>query len=145
MAGGQLERIEELPHTGDVGFRLVSDTPEGLFRLAAEGLRRAVGHQAAEAVLEKEEIRLQRPDSERLLVAWLRALLEGGERREAVPRTDALTLETGPGGSRTLAARVTWHPRAGAGPVREVKGVTYHGLRVARRDGGWEASLVLDV
>ncbi|HKK28461.1 MAG TPA: archease [Gemmatimonadota bacterium] len=140
-----LERIEELAHTADVGFRLLADTEEGLFRAAAEGLRRAIGHEAAAAEGAAEPVRLGRPDRERLLVAWLRELLAGGETRRAVPEPIDLRIGRGPEGEPTLEAIVVWRPRAGSGPAREIKGVTYHGLEVTKRDGRWSATVVLDV
>jgi SHS2 domain-containing protein len=139
-----LEPIEELSHTADVGFRLAADAPSCLFRLAAEGLRRVLGHEAAPDVLEEEAIRLERPDTERLLVAWLLTLHEGGERRGAVPAPISLELDREASGAARLDARVAWHRRA-TDPVREIKGVTYHGLEVREREGRWEATVVLDL
>lgn len=139
-----MERIEELPHTGDVGFHLVAEGPPGLFGLAAEGLRRALGHEAAPEVVEEETVRLRRPDAERLLVAWLRTLLEGSERREAVPAPAAIEVTFGADRPATLEARIAWHRRA-TGPVREVKGITYHGLELRELPGRWEATVVLDL
>lgn len=131
-----------------MGFRLAADSPAALFRLAAEGLRRALGHEAAGAAPEEEEeeVHLERPDTERLLVAWLRMLLEEGERRGAVPEPLTVTVDpaVGGAGAARLDARLAWRGRSQA-PVREVKGVTYHGLQVRERDGRWEAAVVLDV
>lgn len=91
-------------------------------------------------------LHLESPDMERLLVAWLRSLLEEGTRRGAVPEPVAVTVEAPAGadaGAR-LDARLTWRARSRP-PVREIKGVTYHGLRVREREGRWEAIVVLDV
>lgn len=140
-------RIEELEHTADVGFRVEAATPAELFELAAAGLVRSLGLEAPSGEGEPgdqgEVLELVRPDRERLLVAWLRELLGRAAAEVAVPEVEveriSLTDE-----EPSLRARVRWRPAAG-GPDREIKGVTYHGLRVAPGDGGWHASVVLDV
>lgn len=140
-----LERIEELSHTADVGFRLEADTVEGLFRAAATALRHAVGHQAERPGSEPEPIRLEQADLERLLVAWLRELLAKGEARDAVPEPIGLRVVEATGGGFALQALVRWDPHSAAGPTREIKGVTYHGLEVRHEGDVWRATVVLDV
>ncbi len=137
-------RIQELEHTADVGFRVEASAPAELFELAATGLVRALGLEAAEGeAVDEARVELARPDPERLLVAWLRALLGRAMAGGAVPAAtvERIALE---GPQPSLSARVRWQPVA-AGPAREIKGVTYHGLEVAPADGGWHASVVLDV
>lgn len=140
-----MERIEELEHTADVGFRLEADSPEGLFLAAAEGLRRALGHEASRGRPEIRSLRAEKPDRERLLVAWLRELLAQGEALDAVPEPMEVRLGRGPDGVLRLDADVRWHPRGEGGARREIKGVTYHGLEVGERDGRWFATVVFDV
>jgi len=110
-----VERIEELAHTADVGFRLEADSLAGLFRAAAEGLRRALGHEAAPGALETRPLRIARPDLERLLVAWLRELLAGGQVRGAVP--EPLRIGVGPdeAGNPALEASIRMAPARGPG------------------------------
>lgn len=137
-------RIHELEHTADVGFRVEASTPTELFELAAAGLVLALGLEPAEGqAADETRVELARPDPERLLVAWLRALLGRAMAGGAVPEAtvERIALE---GPQPSLSARVRWRPVA-AGPTREIKGVTYHGLDVAPADGGWHASVVLDV
>lgn len=137
-------RLRELQHTADVGFRAEAASPEELFELAAEGLVRALGLEGGPPVEgEPERIELTRPDPERLLVAWLRELLARAQSEGTVPSpaVEAVALE---GGIPRLEARIRWSPAA-SGPVREIKGVTYHGLELARDADGWHASVVLDV
>lgn len=136
--------VEELAHTADVGFRVEAGTSERLFELAAVGLVRALGLEPGEAEgVPEERVELARPDRERLLVAWLRELLGRSTAEGSVPRAtvEAADLE---GPEPRLRARVRWLPAA-SGPVREIKGVTYHGLEVEREGEGWHATVVLDV
>lgn len=141
--------VKELSHTADVGFELRAGGLEELFELGAEGLAAARGappDPSAEA--EVAEVELERPDLERLLVAWLRELLHRSMQRNQVASADVLRVRR-PGrdgrDAAALVARVTWRPAAPNGPEREIKGVTYHGLAVERESDGWHARVVLDV
>lgn len=152
--------VHSLSHTADVGFEVTADSLGELFRGAADGLVRVVlagpddpGETRGATDLtalpgpddgeEPEVLALERPDRERLMVAWLRELLFRITDRGRFPGRVTVAM-TGPA---ALRAKVRWSNAARAGgPAREVKGITYHGLRVARDgDGGWRARLVLDV
>lgn len=146
--------VDPLSHTADVGYEVTADSLEELFRGAAAGLMRTLGSGPAPAEgavdaagrsggAQRQELSLERPDRERLMVAWLREILYRATRDARHP--DEVDVEmTGPS---SLLADIRWSAAGAAGrPVREVKGVTYHGLRVGRdEDGRWRARLVLDV
>lgn len=139
-----MAELRELSHTADVGFEIRAASLEELFEAAAEGLVRARGADpAARAGASGSRMEMTRPDLERLLVAWLRELLHEAGRRGAVPSTEVEEVSTGeaPG----LRARVAWRAQDEAGPTREIKGVTYHGLAVERTRDGWHAQVVFDV
>lgn len=156
-------RVDPLSHTADVGYEVRADALGELFRGAAAGLAYAVrgepppppsgptegdrgseaGPGASEGGGGVESLSIDRPDRERLLVAWLRELLYRMTGEGRFP--EAVEVEmTGPS---SLRARVRWSDAGGGRRVaREIKGVTYHGLRVDRDDDGrWHARLVLDV
>lgn len=151
MATG--DGVRELDHTADIGFEAEAAAPERLFELAARGLVSALGAAADPDVPPaRDRLELERGDLERLLVAWLRELLHRAVTEGALPEVEELGLDAGEesldageeGGPVALSARIAWRPWA-EGPVREIKGVTYHGLRVGRRGDGWHARVVLDV
>lgn len=140
--------VRELDHTADIGFEAEAASLDGLFRLAADGLVSALGASAdaasprAEA---PEELALDRPDLERLFVAWLRELLHRSTSEGLVPDVEEVRVrEGGDEAPASLSARLAWR-RWTDDPVREIKGVTYHGLRVERRGERWHARVVLDV
>lgn len=143
--------LRELSHTADVGFEVRAPTLEDLFEGAARGLVEAIGVEPAgrDPRPRPEPVRLSRPDLERLLVHWLRELLARSMADGEVPEAEVRTVEPGDGEDASLRAGVRWRKASGEGPVREIKGVTYHGLRVAREgedpDAGWHARVVLDV
>lgn len=141
--------VTELSHTADVGFELRADGLEELFELGARGLAAARGGRPdPSADAEVADVEMDRPDLERLLVAWLRELLHRSMQRDEVPSAEVRRVrrpgEDGRDGA-ALSARVAWRPAAPDGPEREIKGVTYHGLAVEREGEGWHARVVLDV
>lgn len=136
-----------LDHTADVGFELRARSRAAVFEgaaralaqlaLAAEDVRPA--EPAAGAATEPLEVRVDHPDDAALLAAWLRELLFQLATRREVPiaaRVEALD-------ATSLRARVTFVREPP--PVREIKGVTWHGLRMGPRAGGWFARVLLDV
>lgn len=138
--------VRELDHTADIGFEATAAVPDRLFELAACGLVSALGATAdPDARPTRDRLELERGDLDRLFVAWLRELLHRAMTEWAVPEVEQLRLDAGEeSGPVSLSARIAWRPWT-EGPVREVKGVTYHGLRVERRGDGWHARVVLDV
>jgi SHS2 domain-containing protein len=140
-------RLEELDHTADVGFEVTASSLDVLFQGAALGLFRALGLDDALSpptpTLEPEPFSLDAPDGERLLVAWLRELLwtVQSERRRPVIRE--VSVARGDGRAR-LEASIDWRGLPSR-PTREVKGITYHGLRLEPTEEGWSARIVLDV
>jgi SHS2 domain-containing protein len=149
--------VRPLDHTADVGLEVEAPSLAELFRRAAAGLMVLMGADApggpggpggAEAAEATVAVAVVGPDLEVLLVGWLRELLFLCEVRGvtyAGAEFDAL-------GDGALRARVRGVPGRPA-PGRELKAVTYHGVRVARRpgrgegdgDGGWMATVIFDV
>lgn len=140
------DTVRELPHTADIGFEVRASSLDRLFRLAARGLLEALGVEAGEGrPVEGEPLELRRPDLERLLVSWLRELLHRSASEGQVPEVEEVRVTEAAGEEgAALEARIAWR-RASSEPVREIKGVTYHGLQVRQEDGVWHAQVVLDV
>lgn len=145
MAGARWRTIE---HTADLGLEVEAPSLADLFVASAHGMVGVLvgseeggvpGRGAAGAwrVLE-----LEAPDSEALLVEWLRELLhiqmsEG----KLVVAAQIEELEDG-----RLTARVGLAEPASESQVeRELKGVTYHDLTVAQRNDSWFARVVFDL
>lgn len=156
--------VREFEHTADLGMTVRADTLEELFRRAAAGMMALVraddadderGRDALTDVggispdvdetprdVEIRTIAIDPPkkDIGTLLVRWLRELLylqevEGFVYGEAdFERLDASGL------CATVTART--EP---ARQIRELKGVTYHGLEVEREDDGWRARVIFDI
>lgn len=145
---GAPEGVRALDHTADVG--LVIDGPDlpALFTRAALGMEWLLGENPAtvtragraRARAGEVDMTLYAPELPVLLADWLRELLflrQVRWRRFESARFQGLS-------GTALLARVRLVP-AGE-PVREIKGVTYHGLEAGRAPGGgWRARVIMDV
>jgi SHS2 domain-containing protein len=134
---------EHFPHGADIGVRGAGATRDEAFEQAALALTAVVADPATVAATTEVEIRCAAPDDELLLADWLNALIYEMATRRMLFGRFAVTLA-----GHALAARAWGEPvdRARHRPAVEVKGATYTGLSVARRDDGtWVAQCVVDV
>jgi SHS2 domain-containing protein len=135
--------FEFFEHTADLGLRVTAIDLDGLFRDAAAGLFAMIveppphGRPAGRRVFEIEGDR-----HDFLMLDWLNELLYvfcterllSGEIEVAVNdlglRASVSCFALDSGGYRLL---------------REVKAITYHGLKVERTDDGWLAEVIVDI
>lgn len=141
---GSFEFVEGA--TSDLAFVARGKTPEDAFAAAAEALLAATVA-APEAVAEKErcELVLEEPDLELLLLRFLNELVFLRDARGLLVHPRQLTIAED--GEVCLAAELWGEPLDPKRhrPTTEVKAATAHGLRVGRCQGGWAASVTLDV
>lgn len=144
-----------LDHTADVGFEVAAPSKEALFHSAGlamlallRGEEDAAGGEGAwerrpEGGVEQQAgVEVAAPDPARLLADWLRELLFLHEiDRQDYSEAEFDTLDLSP--PCRLRARVRL--RAGGHAVREIKGVTYHGMYLRERGPGWSARVIFDV
>lgn len=133
---------ELFDHTADIGLRVTADDLDRLFADAAAGLFAVIAEEVeargTEATL---EFRLSAGCPEHLLVDWLSELLYVFEVRGLLLHSfDVRATER-----RLRATALSRPPDAGDRLLREVKAVTYHGLRVERTPTGWMAEVILDI
>jgi SHS2 domain-containing protein len=151
--------VSGLDHTADVGLEVEApDLPE-LFRRAAIGALWLVLERQAQGGSENPDepggsgprtVELSDEDLGNLLRSWLRTVLLWAETDEFVTTEARLTLLPTPlckspdGLAYGLFAEV--EGQTDQGPrVREIKGVTLHGLRVEKAGEGWFAQVIFDV
>ena len=135
--------FELFPHTADLGLRVRADDFEGLLADAALGLAAMIAEDAAGSGGERTvrlEIPGRRPDW--LLFDWLNELLYLFETERLLPVASRLTH--GPGGVTADVSARRFDPERER-LVREVKAITYHGLRVERDADGWIAEVIVDI
>lgn len=137
--------VISMDHTADVGIEVEADEVAELFRRAAAGMMHLILERLPERSDESRELRVSSADLAGLLRDWLRELLYWHESDGfAAASADIRTLDVGDGGDAVLEATVRGGPDEEP-PVREIKGVTLHGLTAERRDGGWYGKVVFDV
>lgn len=138
--------VTAVDHTADVALEVEAPELETLFERAAFGaLWLAVGPGGSaqgdsENGSETREVELAADDLPALLRAWIREFLYWQE----VDGFQAREIEI----LELVPERVRASVRGGsapASPEREIKGVTWHGLKVEEREGGWFAEVIFDV
>lgn len=151
-----VEGVRGFEHAADLGFQVEAPTLPDLFRRGALGAmwlvleREVEAGGAGEIVEDRRPLHLAEEDLPALFRAWLRALLLWEETEGFVTRDAVLSFAPVPlcsakdGQAFGLEARVAG--LIDAGPrVREIKGVTLHGLTVTRAREGWVARVIFDV
>ena len=88
---------------------------------------------------EEIEVRTTGGGDEALLAEWLRELVYHIATKHAVPRRVRLSIQE----ADRLRAQIGFTDAAAI--VREIKGVTWHGLEVKRDDDRWHARVIFDV
>ena len=134
---------EELDHTADVGLRVEAADLGDLFGTAALGMFALIG--AAEpdpGEPRTVEITARADDAAERLRDVLRGFLREFD-RDGFFATDVHASDDGRV-ARVTATGGTFDPARHEFRT-EIKGVTWHGLRVERRDDGWTAEVVFDV
>ena len=140
---------EYFEHAADVGVRGFGDSPSEAFAGAASGLFHLVDADldAVRPGIE-ERLRLEAPDLEALLVAYLNELISlFDSRRILFSRFGVRIEEDREKGVFRLSGEAAGEPFDSGRHhgVVEPKGATYTAARVARSDGRWLAQCVVDV
>ena len=133
-------------HTGDVGVRLSGNTLADLFREAALAFTETLTDAGQTAITSIDDVRLEAPSLDDLLVEWLTELLYRFEVRNLLPVDAELSVAESVDrcelGGRVASDRFdpARHPIKVA-----IKGITYHQLDVLRSGRVWETSVVFDI
>src|SRR5688572_16735316 len=139
----ELPGVSFLEHTADVGLEALADTPAALFERAAAGMIRLLVESLPRAD-DDRELDLEASDLPMLLRSWLRAVLRWHEDGVTATEIRVTALARDSHGRWALSARLRGGPALGH-PLREIKGVTLHGLLAERRADGWYAQVIFDV
>jgi SHS2 domain-containing protein len=144
VSTGSTAVVEAIDHVADVGLRVRARSLTDLFSGAAAGMMALLTADAApapdDAVVQQRVLDGAAPDVAALLVHWLRELLY-------LRQVHGFVYE-GAGFDVLDERRFRAHVRGrfdARPPAREIKGVTYHALDVARDGGDWFAAVILDV
>lgn len=134
-----------MDHTADLALEITAPDPTELLRRAAAGMMYLLLEELPTRTGERRELGVSSGDAPGLLREWLRELLFWHEAEGfATAEIEVRSLEPGTSGGARVEA-VVKGGRTDRPPVREIKGVTLHGLRAEPRDGGWYGRVVFDV
>jgi SHS2 domain-containing protein len=124
-------------HTSELELEIEAATEEGVFEEGFEAMRELLNDGGGRPAPPRE-VAISSADRPALLAEWLTELAFLAESEGLMPdRLASLVLE-----DDGLRARV--EGRHGE-PPQLVKGVTYHRLALERANGGYRATVVLDV
>jgi SHS2 domain-containing protein len=132
-----------LDHTGDAGILVRSPDLKELFARAAWGMFSLITDMDAIRLIDVDYLELKATDLPALMVKWLselnyRHVTEHRVFRQfEVIRLDDDLLTAVVRGEKVDPAR---HEI-----FREIKAVTFHGMRLERHDDGWEAQIIFDL
>jgi SHS2 domain-containing protein len=136
-------RIEILPHTADVRFRLTADSLEEVFHAGIESLAdflyEGVCGDAKHFDI-THEIDISSIDTTTLLVDFLSDVLTQSYHDKAIfCRTDILTLSKNQLRAKIFGKKVSEFQD-------DIKAVTYHEAEVQKNeDGKWQTYLIIDI
>jgi SHS2 domain-containing protein len=136
-------RWEHFPHGADVGVRGIGPSREAAFAQAARALTAVITDPDRVRPGAAVDIACEAPDDELLLADWLNALVYEMATRAMLFGQFEVRID-----GQRLRARAWGEPLdlERHQPAVEVKGATYTGLAVGRRDdGAWVAECVVDV
>ena len=133
-------------HTGDIGVSLTGRTLDELFSDAAVAFTDTITTLDRVEPRRPVEVTVDAPELDLLLVDFLSELLYRFDTRAWLTRHASVELREQDGGW-SLQGTLTGERLDPARHVVKllVKAVTYHGLRVEKRDGQWTADVVFDI
>jgi SHS2 domain-containing protein len=143
MRGSTLAvRYETFEHEADIGIRGFGSSVEEAFEGAAMAMYSVMVKIEAIKLLEQRKVSVSAPERELLLVEWLNALLSLSDIERMVFSKFDVTID---GASLTGTVWGERLDRVRHEPTVEVKGATYHMLKVDKDNDEYVAQCVVDV
>jgi SHS2 domain-containing protein len=135
--------FETFEHTADLGLRVAAPDLSTLFREAAEGLvSMVVEDPPAQGFTRDLELSLASERLDWLFFDWLSELLYRIDSERLL--LGAFRVEASETEVRAAFEAMPLDPERHR-LLREVKAITYHGLRVERTASGWLAEVIVDI
>lgn len=138
-----MPKYELIDHTADIGIRISARDRSTLFSRAAWALFDLIGDLEAVEVRSEDQVSLQSPELETLMVMWLNELIYRHETAGLLAREFDVTIRDG----FSLTARIGGETIDVARHeiFRNIKAATYHQLEVKQAKGWWHAQIIFDV
>ncbi len=137
------KKYEIIEHTADIGIRVFGGDLKELFVNSAEGMFAIIADLDKVEIKKSIEIECKAANIEELLVSWLGELLyhfnvdEILLREFTLAKLDNSYLKGRAKGEKFDTARHSLKS--------EIKGITYHNLKVEKKDDLWQAEVIFDV
>ncbi len=134
---------ELIEHTADICIRVKADDLKGLFKNAALSMFDIIseGKKPVAKKIEKIKIKQKADDIDELFINWLNELLSLSATKELVfsdfeiDKLDKNNLQA------TLIGKDIKNYKVNT----EIKAATYHELKIAKTQSGWQAEVIFDV
>lgn len=136
-------RFTFLDHTADMGIRVMGPTLGGLFKNAAQSLMQIMIKKRPVARTSVLKLSVSGEDLSDLMVRWLGEILYLFEGESKVVMDIDIDSITKTRLEATLLV-APFNPKQHE-IVTEIKAVTYHQIEVARREHGWQATVIFDL
>jgi len=130
-----------LPHTSEMGLEVTAWDWASFYRSAAEGLLALYELRPSPHGTAKVDRSFAAETPEDIVVSWLTELIFLIGTEKLVP-ANIEVLKAGP---RELRVVITGNRCNDISLAREIKAVTYHGLKVEKSQSGLKARIILDV
>ena len=143
MAEREERGFREIEHTADVGVEVEGESPRRLFSVAAEGFYALIADPSGIEPGQEISVSVTGAGWEDLLQAWLSELLAQFNLQGFIGKYCAVTSIASDRVDGRLKGEVLDLKRHRF--YTEIKGVTYHGLKVWQADGKWHARVIFDV
>ena len=138
-----MKHFEILDHTADTGLTIYGEDLKALFAHAGEGFFHIITDLRKVKRRVEKRVELRGESLDRLMVGWLGELLYLHDVDHLLFRRFDIE-SVGEEGLRAVAKGE--HFQEGVHVIKtEVKAVTYHQIRVERRNGGWRARVIFDL
>lgn len=136
-----MRKFEWVEHPADLGVRLYGTSLAGLFENSVEALFAALDVTAGPPG-EKLTLSVSAESPEELLVRFLEELLYRLEAKQVASRTGRVRIQAGPDGYR-LTSELAGRKVTRVG--REIKAVTYHNLKIEKKAGRYQCTVIFDL
>jgi SHS2 domain-containing protein len=138
-----MKHFEILDHTADTGLTIYGEDLKALFAHAGEGFFHIITDLRKVKPRVEKRVELRGESLDRLMVGWLGELLYLHDVDHLLFRKFDIE-SVGEEGLRAVAKGE--HFQEGVHVIKtEVKAVTYHQIRVEKRNGGWRARVIFDL
>ncbi len=133
---------ETFGHTADLGLRVVAPDLDTLFAAAGRALFSVIVAEPPTGTGEPRSFRIEGRRLDFLMFDWLNELLFTFDTEDVV--LGDFGVKVAEDGLDATAVARPFDPNRQR-PLREVKAITYHRLKVEKTDDGWLAEVIVDI